>query len=171
MKLIKYLTLFICIGALAACGGGGGGSSGGGINATFTGTASVVFSTRGVPPQSFPLPITITVSGGMVTVLDADGDSGSAPLSADGMNFIVPVRFTTSSQGVTCQGLIIYNGAISDTEISGTLSGDSPCSGAGVSFVITTSGSFSASQSGSAKMERGIGSSTAMKTVIDQIAN
>ena len=78
-----------------AFAGGGGSSSGGGSGGgamVYTGTEVWTQSAPGSAPFTSRIPITITVTGNMVTITDGD-ISATAPMSADGMNFIIPVRF------------------------------------------------------------------------------
>jgi len=167
MKNLKLYLIGMFTLALVSCGGGGGGSgSGGGGSTVYSGTESLTLSSPGVPSETALFGITITISGNTVTITDADGTSGSAPISADKMSFIVPVRFPISTAGVTCSAEIVHSGAISGPSISGTLSGNTPCSGGGISFTITSSGTFSATQTGTAKHFGGPGFAESIITVI-----
>ena len=144
---IRYLGIALISFLVAACGGGGGGDSstgGGSADVIFIGTQTVTFSSPGVPPSTSTFGITITISGNTVTVTDGD-IVGSAPLSADGMNFTVPVDTSFSEDGITCTGEAIYTGAIAGDTASGTIAGSSPCSSQGLSVTITARGNFSAS--------------------------
>ena len=76
-------------------------------------------------------------------------------LEPDGMNFIVPVRFTATESGVTCNFEIIHTGKITGNNIEGTLSGRTPCTANGRTIVLTSSGTFSATKTGSARAPSG----------------
>ena len=152
----RLITFICCIFFSSVALGGGGGSSsgggggGGGGSMVFTGTDVLTLSAPGVASQTFRIPITITVSGNMVTITDGI-DTGTAPLNANGTDFIVPVKFSFSESGVTCRAEIIHSGKISGNNINGTISGRTPCSGGGISFTITTSGTFSATKTDAAR--------------------
>ena len=103
LVLPMVTTFFV---AVTGCGGGGsssggGGSGGGGGGTVYTGTATITLSAPGVASQTTTFPITITVSGGIVTVSDPE-ITGSAPISADGTNFTVRVNFVVAESGVSC---------------------------------------------------------------------
>jgi hypothetical protein len=153
MNIMRLFIPGLIVLTMAACGGGSSsdGSGGGSADAVYTGTSNVVLSAPGVTPQTFPIGITITVSGGKVNISDATGVGGTAPLSADGINYTVPVKFTTNVSGTACTFTIVHTGKLSGKTTSGTISGNSPCTNAGVRFTVTTTGSFSATQSGAAK--------------------
>ena len=155
----RLITIICCIFfSSIALGGGGGGSSdgagGGAGSMVYTGTDVLTLSSPGVPSQTFRIPITITVAGNMVTITDGM-DSGTAPLNANGMDFIVPVKFSFTESGVTCRAEIIHSGKIMGNNINGTISGRTPCSGSGISFTITSSGTFSATKTDSARAPAG----------------
>ena len=143
----RYFGIALISFILTACGGGGGGDSstgGGSGDVVFIGTQTVTFSSPGIPPSTSTFGITIIISGNTVTVTDGD-IQGSASLSADGMNFIVPVDTSFSDDDITCTGEAIYTGSIAGDTASGSIAGTSPCTSQGISVTITERGNFSAS--------------------------
>lgn len=164
MDVFKSFFIALFALGLVACGGGGSGSGGGSsVTTIYLGSESLTLGSAGVPPTTSVIGITITITGNMVTISDAEGTSGTAPMSADGMSFIVPIRFPIVVGGVSCSFEVIHTGMISGASITGTLSGTSPCSGAGLSFIVTSSGTFSATQSSSAKSLNGSGFAGALR--------
>ncbi len=165
MQFLRFMTIGLFATALVACGGGGSdGGGGGGGGTIFTGTATITLSAPGIPPVTTPGGITITVSSTSVTVSDGV-DSGTAPISADGTKFSVPVAGSDTTDGVTCGGTIIFNGTIMGTSITGPLTGSGSCTGFGPTLPVTVSGSFSATMSGSAKSPSGSGLGNALKNM------
>ena len=165
MKNIRLLLLGIFSLAITACGGGSSSDGSGGGGTVYSGTETLTLSFPGIPSQTGTFAITITISEGRVTITDGD-ISGTAPLSADGKNYTVPVSFSISESGITCQFNIIHTGKISGTTTSGTISGSSPCRGPGGIGTITASGAFTATQSGAAKMIVGESFSGAVKSFV-----
>ena len=168
LVLPMVTTFFV---AVTGCGGGGSSSGGGGSGGggtVYTGTATITLSAPGVASQTTTFPITITVSGGIVTVSDPE-ITGSAPISADGTNFTVRVNFVVAESGVSCNGTVIYTGTIAGANVSGPVSGSAPCSVSGTTITVTINGSFSANQSVSASALIGDSMSNRIKTFVKQL--
>ena len=168
LVLPMVTTFFV---AVTGCGGGGSSSGGGGSGGggtVYTGTATITLSAPGVASQTTTFPITITVSGGIVTVSDPE-ITGSAPISADGTNFTVRVNFVVAESGVSCNGTVIYTGTIAGANVSGPVSGSARCSVSGTTITVTINGSFSANQSVSASALIGDSMSNRIKTFVKQL--
>jgi hypothetical protein len=173
MKIIRLFILCVVTLTVAACGGGssGSGSGGGGGSSSsdgvYNGTEIYTLSVPGVISQTNTFPITIKISGGKVTLTDVDGISGTAPTSADGKSFLVALKSTVPVGNVSCRVDDVYSGTISGAKITGTISGSTPCSGGGVAFRVTTSGTFSATQTGAAKFSIEGGKADSLKHLLD----
>jgi len=137
--IIKWLVVSVVSALLIGCGGGGSSDSGGG-------SGSVVFS----GPQTIfgngarvDGTVTITINDGVVTVSDGV-DSGSAPLSADGTQFNVPININDST--ITCSEPVIASGTVNGNTIEGTYSGTPVCTllSSGLTGPVNFSGSFTA---------------------------
>ena len=167
MKIIRIIFLGIFALALTACGGSSSSSGGGGGAIVYTGTLNATASAPGVPPVTESGPITITVSGGQVTIFDGT-NTATAPLSADGKNYKVPQPLTIPVTGGSCSGSIVYTGTITGSTTSGTAAGSTLCSASGLTFTITLSGNFSATQSSVTKSLSGNGLSGVVESIVNR---
>ena len=156
---------------LSACGGGGGSSDGAGGNPgrVFSGSETFTLSAPGVPPDTSLIPITITISGNQITYSDGDL-SGTATISADGMSFIVALEITIVDSIGRCNGEIVYTGTISGDSISGSGSGQIPCSfNTGQTATITARSTFTATETTAAKAIKGKTLTESLSGYVDTI--
>jgi len=166
MNYLKLCFTGIFALMLASCGGGGsssGGGGGGSDSIIFFATGTFAVSAAGGTIKG-PIRLTITVTGKSVFITDG-GDSGSAPLSADGKNFTVPFHLK-SDPSVTCNAPVIISGTIAGTSISGTLSGSATCTNSSGTGPVRFSGTFSGTQSSTAKSVGGPGIGKLISSVI-----
>jgi len=103
---LKILVLSLAV-VFAGCGGGSS-DDGAGSSGSVVFSASGPFIANGVVAT---ISTTITVSGGTITITDGV-DTGSAPLSADGMNFAVPIPITADPT-FSCNRPFVATGTIS----------------------------------------------------------
>ena len=167
----KIVAFVCCIvfSAMAFAGGGGsssgGGGGGGSASAVYTGTLNYKGSGGGFEVEASG-PITVTINGNMVTVsfvTEVDGKvSGTAPASADGKSFIVPVKMTITSSGIKCTVEVIFNGTITPTTASGPISGKSSCVTGGAKGSLSISGNFNTTLSSSSRALLGSGFSSSV---------
>ena len=146
--IIRWVAVSIVSLALFGCGGGGSDSGGGSGGVTFTGPLTVFANGAREDGQ-----VTITIRDGSVSVSDGS-IVGTAPLSADGSQFAVPL--TINDPGIRCNQPVIYSGEVEGNNIEGTISGSATCSvGSFPSAVVNVTGSFSATTNTVAKVRAG----------------
>ncbi len=154
-KGLQHLLTIILAVSLVGCGGSGGSSSGGGSSASgpivlYLGTETLVFSSPdlpSVPGDSGTFALRIEVQGSEVRVTDVDGVVYKGSLS--GSDFAAYGRvdnFTES--GISCKAFTVqYKGTINGAAITGTVSGNTTCSSAGIQIRLVVKGTFKASRS------------------------
>ncbi len=116
-------------------------------------------------PTSGPVTLTITITDRTVTITDG-ADSGSAPLSADGKNFKVPVELDSDPSAV-CDRPVIISGTIDGTSVSGMWSGTATCTNRTGTGSVRFGGTFSGTQTGTAKGSKGASMGELINSVIE----
>ena len=126
---------------LAACGGGSSTSDEAGTNEdNFVGTQTITLSNADISVTETDN-FTLLVDEQVVTVVDEDFNA-TGTLNSDNQFVVSSPIFSTTSDGVTCSGSIIYSGQIVGSNATGTIQGEFNCSGT----VFGVSGEFSATR-------------------------
>ena len=150
MKYLRALMVLAFASALAACGGGGSSGGGGSANTASDGVynGAVQITVRsGSYVDTGTYAMQVTIGGGRAAV-NVGTVNGSAPLSADGLNFSVPATGSNSENGVTCTTNDVYTGTITGNQARGNVSGSMTCTQGGTRYLFSLSGPFVTTKDG-----------------------
>lgn len=148
------LAILYCVGALllSACGGGGSSGGGGGgapvspFAGTYSGSETITLTNPLIAPITAEGGIRATIqNNGAFTIIDSDGFSVDGTMNGSTLSGSKTTSGVTfpDMPGVVCSQTISYNGTGSGNNISGTISGDVPCTFPGGTFEIGIQGTFS----------------------------
>jgi len=142
MKFKASLVLWIAaLITLSACGQGSSTSNDARARqSSFVGTQTIVLS-NGADSASEVDDFVLNVDGEVVTIVDEDF-SATGELSPDNQFILSSPIFSTSSDGITCTGSVLYAGGLNGQTVSGSISGQFNCSD--ITFAV--SGEFSGSR-------------------------